>query len=68
MDVIKQDDGQWAVRDDQGNVVGVLDGRYSDWVARADGKTLGVCKSRRTAEILVRAYLRGGFSRYFSGS
>lgn len=67
MDVIKQADGQWAVRDDQGTVVGVLDGRYSDWVARADGRTLGVCKSRRTAEILVRAYVRGGLKR-FTGS
>ena len=68
MDVVKQSDGLWAVRDDHGTVVGVIDGRYSDWVARADGRTLGVCKSRRTAEILVRANLHGNSLAHFSGS
>ncbi|WP_374513076.1 hypothetical protein [Niveibacterium sp.] len=59
MKVEKQADGIWVVRTPDGRVAGTLDGRYGEWVARAGALTLGVCRSRQTAEILVRAHASG---------
>lgn len=59
MKVEKQADGIWTVRADDGRLVGTLDGRYGEWVARAGNLTLGICRSRQTAEVLVRAYASG---------
>ncbi|WP_341677899.1 hypothetical protein [Niveibacterium sp. SC-1] len=57
MQLEKQRDGTWIVRGSAGEVLGQLDDRYGDWVAYADGKTLGICKSRLSAEMLVRAHV-----------
>ncbi len=59
MKVEKQTDGTWTVRTEDGRLVGTLDGRYGEWVARAGNMTLGVCRTRQTAEILVRAFASG---------
>jgi|GEM_PF-4728694 len=57
MQLEKQRDGTWIVRGNAGEALGLLDGRYGDWVAIASGKTLGICKSRQSAEMLVRAHV-----------
>lgn len=59
MKVEKKPDGTWTVSAEDGRVVGTLDGRYGEWVARAGSITLGVCRTRQTAEVLVRAYAQG---------
>jgi len=59
MQLEKQDDGTWALKNQGGETVGTLSGQDGEWLARAGGRTIGICRSRKTAEIVLRAHLAG---------
>jgi len=68
MEIRKQTDGTWAVLNGAGHILGIIDGRYDGWVARAGNRTLGVCRSRLSAEILIRAHTRSASPAQLSGN